>query len=66
MISDYDQPSDQIEDDEECDEAKTYHDLEINIENANGMTRFISFSVASRDIRSLTDGVVTIAVDGGG
>lgn len=38
MISNYDQASDQIKHDEECDEAKTYHDLEINIEEANRRT----------------------------
>lgn len=66
MISDCHQASDQIQYDEERDEAKTYHDLEINIENANWVTRFSSISVACRDIRRLTDGVVVAAVDGGG
>ena len=66
MISNYYQASDQIQDDEECDEAKTYQDLEINIENANRRTQCISISVASGNIRSLTNSAVAIAVNGGG
>lgn len=65
MISGYDQATDQIQDDEECDEANTYHDLEINIEDANRRTRFIPITEASIIIRSLTDGAVVIVVDGG-
>lgn len=65
MISTYDQATDQIQDDEECYEAKTQHDLKINIEDANRSTRFIPISVASIIIRSLTDGGVDVAVDGG-